>query len=114
MTSFQMLLGAAAVSDAPGDVITWASMLTVAGASGAAVAAVAFIRIFQDLSPRRARQLAAVLGVVVVEIAVVAVGRRGWAELGLGLVVGIQAGLAASKAAEIGRYGWNHQVVSSS
>jgi hypothetical protein len=63
------------------------------------------------LTPAQSRQLAAILGVVVVEVAVIAVGRRGWAEYLLGLIVGIEAGLAASKAFEIYKSGWNHGIV---
>ena len=94
----------------PDDPITWQSLATVSGASGASATLVAFVRIFKDLSASTSRILAAVFGVVIVELAVVVLGASGWKELVLGFFSGVAAGLAASKAVEVGEKGLSHQV----
>ena len=90
--------------------ITWESLATAAGASVLAGVIVQFLKIFlPTLSNRGTRQLAAFLGVVLVEAAVWFLNDdAGIAEYGLGLLVGIQAGLTASKSEEILSNGLDH------
>lgn len=92
------------------DPITWESLATVTVASGAAASLVAFIRVFTSVSPAAARMLAAVFGVLIVELAILALGASGWREIVLGLFTGIAAGLAASKSVEIAATGWGHEI----
>lgn len=107
------LVLAQAAGDVNTDPITWESLLTAAGASVAALIIVQFIKIFKDMSDDATRKLAAVTGVILVLLAVFFVNDNpGAGEYGLGFLVGIQAGLAASKSVEIARNGLNHLVQS--
>jgi hypothetical protein len=94
------------------DPITWESLATAAGASVMAIILVQFLKIFwKDMSPDTTRQMSATLGVVIVLVAVWIVNDDpGVAEYGLGFLVGIQAGLAASKSVELATAGFNHLV----
>lgn len=80
------------------DPITWQSLATVSGASGAAAGLVAFVRVFAaNMSPNAAQMLAAAFGVVIIEAAVIVLGAAGLREIVLGLFTGVAAGLAATK-----------------
>lgn len=92
------------------DPITWQSLATVSGATGASATLVGFVRIFTPLSASASRMLAALFGVVIVELAVLVLGASGWRELVLGVFSGVAAGLAASKAVEVGEKGLDHRV----
>jgi hypothetical protein len=92
--------------------VTWQAMLTVVGASAAAIAVVQAIKIVvPTMSSYSARVLALVCGLVVVEAATFFVnGSFSLPAHVLGIVVGLQAGLAASKSFEIVKHGVNHLI----
>jgi hypothetical protein len=90
--------------------VTVASLATVAGSSVAVIALVQFVKLFANLTDRQSRQLAAILGLVLVEVAILILNGLDWLALFLGLIVGVQAGLAASKAKEIVQKGLDHVV----
>lgn len=92
--------------------VTWEALGTVLGASALALILVQAVKLFKDdLSDRTARQLALIFGIVVVEISVLALNDKiDWKVLVLGLLVGLQAGLAASKTYEVGTKGMTHLV----
>jgi hypothetical protein len=93
------------------DPITWESLATVSGASGASAMLVGFVRIFvKNMSAQVTRMLAAIFGVLIVEGAVLALGAAGVLEIILALFSGVAAGLAASKAVEVSQNGLNHDV----
>jgi hypothetical protein len=90
----------------PQDPITWQSLTTVAGASGGAIALVQFVKVFwHGMTDSVARMLSAAIGLVIVEIAILATGSASLGTLALGLLVGVESGLAASKAFEVAKHG---------
>lgn len=91
------------------DPITIQTLGTVIGASIAAGIIVQFVRIFwRNLDAQGARMLAATSGLATVLAVTVATGVTDPTALGLAAIVGLQAGLAASKVYEIGVDGINH------
>jgi hypothetical protein len=93
------------------DPITWQSLTTVAGASGAAIALVQFVKIFwSTMADKTARMISAALGLITVEVAIIATGSARVSTLLLGILVGVEAGLAASKAFEVAKHGINSTV----
>lgn len=96
-------------TDAPvTEVVTWEALGSIVGASVIAGLGVEAVKLFKtDLSPAAARRLAFVFGVVLVELAVFVLNRNAldWPPFVLGAIVGLQAGLAASKAYETIKYG---------
>lgn len=96
-------------SDTP---ITVESLATVFGASVGAIVIVQAIKVFRtDLSDVRARQIALIAGLVIVVLATYFVNSGLDApHLLLSVIVGLQAGLAASKSADIFKAGLNHLV----
>ena len=91
------------------DPITWQALATVAGASLAAAITVQFVRVFwTSITAKAARMLSATVGLATVVTVTVASGPVDPQTVGLAVIVGLQAGLAASKLYEIGTEGLNH------
>ena len=91
------------------DPITIQALGTVVGASFAAGVFVQFIRIFvRRLTAQGARMLSAGAGVVFLLGAIVLTGPATVEKVIVGAIVGMQAGLAASKAVEMRVDGLNH------
>ena len=86
------------------DPITWESLGTVAGASGAALVVVTFLRIFLRIHRETAQKIAAIIAVGLLVLAVLAGSDAGWREWVLGVLSGLAAGIAAASMLEgIGR-----------
>lgn len=90
--------------------ITWQALATVAGASVVAGMFVQFTKLFYPLTARQARGLAAILGLVTVVGVALLSGPVTTQTVVLAVVVGIQAGLAASKSYEMIDKGFGHTV----
>ncbi len=82
------------------DPITWETLGTVAGASGAALIVIAFLRLFFNIKPAVAKGLAALIAVALLVMAVVVGSAGGWREWVLGVLSGLAAGVAAASTLE--------------
>jgi len=94
--------------------ITWQALMTVVGGSAAAIPVVQFVSLFVSLTSRAKRSVAAATGLFVVVGATVLSGSADPVTVVLAVLVGMQAGLAASKSQELVSEGLSHSVTRTS
>jgi len=95
------------------EAISWEALATVTGASFVAALVVQFVKVFYtDMTAQMARMVSAAAGLVVVVIVTILSGATDVATIVLSVIVGLQAGLAASKTYEIVKDGAGHTTVS--